>query len=78
MFLQPTKDHLRMNEFRQHKYSVLETWETNPMGLRLMLSKIEAEVKPSNVMDQLFVCCTAVTASWSLKYRWPMSESLAG
>lgn len=57
MFLQPTKGHLQMNKFWQHKYSVLETWETNPMEWTLMLSKLKAEVKLSSVMDQLFLCC---------------------
>ena len=44
-------------------YSVLETCETNPMGRRLMLSKIEAQVKLCSVMDQVFVWGRAVTDS---------------
>lgn len=41
-----------MNEFRQHKYSVLI--QGNPVGLGLMLFKIEGEAKPSSVMHQHF------------------------
>lgn len=41
-----------MNEFRQHKYSVLI--QGNPVGLGLMLFKIEREAKPSSMNNQLF------------------------
>lgn len=54
MLLQPTKDHLQMNEFRQHKYSVLI--QGNPVERGLMLFKIEGEAKPSSMMHQCMLC----------------------